>query len=68
MANYGNLANVITGNPAQYGNFASGLGQGMMNIDATQAAIDQAEESGSFSWGDVAEIGGNIVSAWIGAS
>jgi hypothetical protein len=63
MANYSNLANLVTGNPAQYGNFASGVGSAFLNADAASAAIDQAEQAGKFSWGDALELAGKLAGA-----
>lgn len=52
MSNASNLANLIAGNPSEYGNYASGLGSAFMNIDATQSAIDQANQQGKLTWED----------------
>lgn len=60
MANIGNLANFVTGDPAQYQNPYSGISSAFMNIDAVGAQIDAAEKAGKFSWADAAQLFGSL--------
>lgn len=53
ISNWGNVANMVAGQPSNYANPYSGIAAAFTNIDATQQAIDASKASGQLSWADV---------------
>lgn len=59
-----NIGSKIAGNSSDYQNPYSGYTAGLMNISAVQEQIDAAKDAGKFSWGDAAEIAGQLAAAY----
>lgn len=66
IGNAATLANLVTGQPANYQNFASGAASAFQNINAAKEAARAAEQSGSFSFSDAAGLLGGIAGTALG--